>query len=186
MPRPAPRSFPEPARGCWHRTWCAPCWSLPARRNGLETCTEIKISFRARRSLWVALRRGMRRASGDCLSAWTVVELLGGAQGVDNVYTQHEPLVQHTIENIMKGKAKDSDYPYVGPSLGPKDKPQDVIVFIVGGTTYEEARAVAALNAAAKKDGSNHRIILGGTAVLNSSDFVGSLRKLTDSADQLL
>ena len=27
----------------------------------------------------------------------------GGGQGVDNVYTQHEPLLQQTIENIMKG-----------------------------------------------------------------------------------
>ena len=44
-------------------------------------------------------------------------------------------------------------------------RPQEVVIFIVGGTTYEEARAVALHN------GSNSgvRVLLGGTAVLNST-----------------
>jgi hypothetical protein len=43
-------------------------------------------------------------------------------------------------------------------------RPQDVVVFIVGGTTYEESRSVALQNASI----SGIRFILGGSAVLNS------------------
>ena len=43
-------------------------------------------------------------------------------------------------------------------------RPQDIIVFMVGGTTYEEALAVYELN----KANPGVRIILGGTTVHNS------------------
>ena len=72
-------------------------------------------------------------------------------QGVDNVYTQHQPLLYDTIDNINKGyapqrqsacgmrsllvpsnsargsnrrKVKDADYPYAGPALSAKERPQ--------------------------------------------------------------
>lgn len=45
---------------------------------------------------------------------------------------------------------------------------QDIFVFVVGGATYEEARAVALLNAANKQQ----RIILGSTCLLNSASFL--------------
>lgn len=48
------------------------------------------------------------------------------------------------------------------------DRPQDVIIFIVGGTTYEEARSVSLQNSI----NSGIRFILGGTAVLNSKRSV--------------
>lgn len=58
-------------------------------------------------------------------------------------------------------------------------RPQDVIVFIVGGTTYEEAKYVAGLNAQFAAGhglgngpngpvGAGTRILLGGTCVHNS------------------
>lgn len=47
------------------------------------------------------------------------------------------------------------------------NRPQDVVIFIVGGTTYEEARAVALQNAS----NSGIRFILGGSAVLNSKRY---------------
>ena len=43
-------------------------------------------------------------------------------------------------------------------------RPQEVVIFIVGGTTYEESRSVAQQNAS----NLGIRFILGGTAVLNS------------------
>ena len=46
----------------------------------------------------------------------------------------------------------------------PNDRPQDIIVFVVGGVTYEEAMAVAMLNKATP----GVRIVLGGTTVHNS------------------
>lgn len=45
------------------------------------------------------------------------------------------------------------------------DRPQDVVIFIVGGSTYEEARTVAMQNSA----NNGTRVILGGSIVLNSA-----------------
>lgn len=42
------------------------------------------------------------------------VGLLGFLQGIENVYTQHQPLLFQTMENITKGRLKDVDYPFVG------------------------------------------------------------------------
>lgn len=71
-------------------------------------------------------------------------------QGVENVYTQHTPLLLNTLESLIKGRLKDVDYPTVSKSVssvtGPSKPPRLVVVFIVGGTTYEEAKAVAELN----------------------------------------
>ncbi|KAA3457136.1 vacuolar protein sorting-associated protein 45-like protein isoform X1 [Gossypium australe] len=37
-----------------------------------------------------------------------------GLKGVENVYTQHQPLLFQTMESIIKGRLRDVDYPYVG------------------------------------------------------------------------
>lgn len=46
-------------------------------------------------------------------------------------------------------------------------RPQDVVIFVVGGTTYEEARSVALYNAA----NPGVRFFLGGSVVLNSKRY---------------
>jgi vacuolar protein sorting-associated protein 45 len=59
--------------------------------------------------------------------------------------------------------------------------PRLVVAFIVGGTTYEEARAVAELNATGEKHegwAGGLRVILGGTGVLNSKTFMSYLYEL--------
>lgn len=35
-------------------------------------------------------------------------------QGVENVYTQHQPLLFQTMESIIKGRLRDVDYPFIG------------------------------------------------------------------------
>ncbi|XP_020579471.1 vacuolar protein sorting-associated protein 45 homolog [Phalaenopsis equestris] len=95
-----------------------------------------------------------------------------GLKGVENVYTQHQPLLFQSIENITKGRLKDIDYPFIGNHFQ-QGRPQEVVVFIVGGTTYEEARTVALHNAA----NSGTRFILGGTVVLNSQRFLKDLEE---------
>jgi vacuolar protein sorting-associated protein 45 len=103
---------------------------------------------------------------------------IGGVSGVENVYTQHQPLLSSTLESISKGKIKDSVFPLVSsqgspaPASGPGGRSgggfQDVIVYIVGGTTYEEATKVAEFNAA----NPGMRVLLGGSVVLNSDSFL--------------
>ncbi|KAG8881457.1 vacuolar protein sorting-associated protein 45, partial [Tulasnella sp. 403] len=108
---------------------------------------------------------------------------LKGLKGVENVYTQHTPHLSETLELVFKGRLKETSYPFLdsttaSTNLGGSSaqaagqRPQDVIVFMVGGTTYEEARAVARLNhelASAPGAASNSRVLLGGTCVHNSS-----------------
>uniref|UniRef100_A0A6I8NEC7 Vacuolar protein sorting 45 homolog n=1 Tax=Ornithorhynchus anatinus TaxID=9258 RepID=A0A6I8NEC7_ORNAN len=90
-------------------------------------------------------------------------QFLKGLKGVENVYTQHQPLLHETLDNLIKGKLKENQYPYLGPSAL-RDRPQDIIVFIIGGTTYEEALAVYNLN----RTTPGVRIVLGGTTVHNT------------------
>ncbi|XP_058103232.1 vacuolar protein sorting-associated protein 45 homolog [Magnolia sinica] len=97
---------------------------------------------------------------------------LRGLKGVENVYTQHQPLLFQTMESITKGRLKDVDYPFVGNHFQ-QGRPQEVVIFIVGGTTYEEARTVAIQN----DTNSGTRFILGGSVILNSKRFLHDLEE---------
>ncbi|KAG6332811.1 hypothetical protein ID866_6275 [Astraeus odoratus] len=89
---------------------------------------------------------------------------LKGLKGVENVYTQHTPHLSQTLENLLKGRLRETSYPFL----------DDVIIFMVGGATYEEARTVALLNQDAGNTGT--QILLGGTCVHNSSSYLEMLR----------
>ncbi|XP_040997979.1 vacuolar protein sorting-associated protein 45 homolog isoform X2 [Juglans microcarpa x Juglans regia] len=95
-----------------------------------------------------------------------------GLKGVENVYTQHQPLLFQTMESITKGRLRDADYPYIGNHFQ-QGRLQEVVIFIVGGTTYEESRSVALQNAS----NSGIRFILGGSVVLNSKRFLKDLEE---------
>jgi len=104
-----------------------------------------------------------------------------GLKGVENVYTQHSPILLSTLESLTRGRLPTNTYPYLdNQGVIPKEKPQDILVFIVGGTTYEEARAVAQVNASTP----GVRVVLGGTDVLNSQGFLtqveGAVSSWTD------
>jgi vacuolar protein sorting-associated protein 45 len=91
-----------------------------------------------------------------------------GLKGVENVYTQHSPLLETTLQNLIKGKLKEQQYPFVEGGGTTKDKPQDIVVFIIGGATYEEAKMVAGINASSP----GIRVVLGGTSIHNAASFV--------------
>lgn len=87
-------------------------------------------------------------------------------KGVENVYTQHSPRLENTLHNLIKGRLKELQYPFLEGHT--RDKPQDIIVFMIGGVTYEEARTVAQVNATIP----GVRVVLGGTTVHNSATFL--------------
>jgi len=108
-----------------------------------------------------------------------------GLKGVENVYTQHVPILNATVEAAVKGKLPVQDYPEISdPSstgLQPQKAPREVIVFVIGGTTYEESRFVAQMNSAAKKGDSSNgsaRVLLGGTAVCNGKSFLSDFEAI--------
>ena len=60
-----------------------------------------------------------------------------GLKGVENVYTQHTPRLELTLQNLINRRLKDQQYPFVEGGGTTKDKPQDIIVFMIGGATFE-------------------------------------------------
>jgi vacuolar protein sorting-associated protein 45 len=111
-----------------------------------------------------------RRAPGLFSSGGIVSKLhkalSGSVSGVENVYTQHQPLLSRTLEAIATGKLKDSSFPLVANSTS--NRPSEVVVFMIGGATFEEATKVAEFNAANPP----LRVILGGSCVHNSTSFL--------------
>lgn len=95
-----------------------------------------------------------------------------GLSGVDNVYTQHKPLLHETLEDLIKGRLKEQLYPYLG-SHGSNGRPQDIIIFIVGGATYEESLTVHSIN----KNYPSFNVLLGGTTIHNSSSFLNEVEQ---------
>ena len=79
--------------------------------------------------------------------------------------------------NILKGRLKEADYPHVAEAVTPKDgKSHHIVVFVVGGVTYEEARFVANAN----QSGHGLTVVLGGTTITNSQSFVQDLRLMVN------
>jgi len=99
-------------------------------------------------------------------------KFIKGLKGVENIYTQHKPLLAETLESLIKGKLDQRQYPYLGKDVF-RDKPQDIIVFMVGGTTYEEAITVYQANC----NYQGVRIILGGTAMHNTETFLEEVKE---------
>jgi vacuolar protein sorting-associated protein 45 len=105
-------------------------------------------------------------------------------KGVENVYTQHTPPIVTVLERAARGKLSDTDYinvssademsqTKVGGRTNAQQPPRLVVCCIVGGTTYEEVKAVAELNAAAESAVAGVRFILVGTGnVQNSGTFM--------------
>ena len=100
-----------------------------------------------------------------------------GVKGVENVYTQHSPRLEGTLQDLIKGRLRDALFPFVDGGGVTRDKPQDVIVFMIGGTTYEEAKMVAQVNASSP----GVRVVLGGTTVHNSRSFLEEVEDAVDS-----
>jgi hypothetical protein len=53
--------------------------------------------------------------------------------------------------------------------------PEKLIVFIVGGATYEEAKELSSVY---NVPGNSNKVILGGTNIVNSNDFLAEVAKL--------
>jgi len=102
-----------------------------------------------------------------------------GLKGVENVFTRHTPQLVSLLDSLVKGKLKETQYPYLGDAQL-KDRPQDIIVFIVGGVTYEEAYVVANFN----KTTQGVRVVLGGTTVHNTQMFIDEVLQASYSGSR--
>ncbi|KAJ3608702.1 hypothetical protein NHX12_023232 [Muraenolepis orangiensis] len=116
----------------------------------MEDLVRRGVSEHYRKMVQCMVEYGGKRVRGsDLVTATDAVaitkQFFKGLKGVQNVYTQHQPLLQETLDQLVKGKLRDSQFPYLGASTL-RDRPQDIVVFLVGGATYEEALTVYNLN----------------------------------------
>uniref|UniRef100_A0A671WGU9 Vacuolar protein sorting-associated protein 45 n=1 Tax=Sparus aurata TaxID=8175 RepID=A0A671WGU9_SPAAU len=130
------------------------------------------VSERHRRMVKSVVEYGGKRVRGSDLITPTdavaiTKQFFKGLSGVENVYAQHQPLLHDTLDQLIKGRLKDSQFPYLGAS-SLRDRPQDIIVFMIGGATYEEALTVYNLN----RSTPGVRIVLGGSSIHNTKSFL--------------
>uniref|UniRef100_A0A673JMU3 Vacuolar protein sorting-associated protein 45 n=1 Tax=Sinocyclocheilus rhinocerous TaxID=307959 RepID=A0A673JMU3_9TELE len=142
----------------------------------MEELNRKGVLERHRKMIQTVVEYGGKRIRGSELIAPTdavaiTKQFFKGLKGVENVYTQHQPLLHDTLDQLIKGRLKDSQFPYLGPS-SLRDRPQDIIVFIIGGATYEEALTVYNLN----RTMPGVRIVLGGTIIHNTKSFLEEVR----------
>ncbi|EGG15780.1 Sec1-like family protein [Cavenderia fasciculata] len=97
-----------------------------------------------------------------------------GLNGVSNIYTQHKPLIHDILHHIQNDKLSIQSYPFISPQTT-REKPTDIIIFVVGGITFEECYNVFTFNSMNKGSG---KVVLGGTNILNCKQFLDDLRGL--------
>lgn len=101
-------------------------------------------------------------------------------KGVDNVYTQHEPLLVEILNKLIKGQLPDASFPSLATGTSWKvipsgQRPKEIIVFFIGGVTYEEVCSLHKINSSTP----DVDIILGGTCVHNSRTFLQEVCSVT-------
>lgn len=110
--------------------------------------------------------------SGDSFSDSTFLKkasrMVTNFRGPENALIQRNPPLASTVENLCKGRLREQDFPHTASPPPSSSPPRDVLVFVMGGTTFEESRAITSL--ASKPD--MPRIFLGGTGVLSSKSFL--------------
>lgn len=108
--------------------------------------------------------------------------IVGAVQGVENVYSQHVPLLMETLQLVVRGKLSLRDYPVVQGSAVPvgspgqsyqQHEPTEILVFMVGGVTYEEGTKVSEFNTLNK---ARVQVVLAGSTVHNSTSFLDELK----------
>merc|ERR1711884_681879 len=84
------------------------------------------------------VRKGNLFGDQDISTKNITGKLFKGLKGVENVYTQHSPLLKRILEDCLKNKLKQTSFPAIG-SVG--SKINSIVAFVIGGFTYEEAFA---------------------------------------------
>jgi vacuolar protein sorting-associated protein 45 len=100
-------------------------------------------------------------------------KIKSGLRDVDNIYTQHKPLLNNMLQDLFKARLSEADYPAMAGG-NTHQRPRQVIVFFVGGATFEEAYTVARIN----REFPGVSVILGGSTIHNAQSFLADIQRL--------
>jgi vacuolar protein sorting-associated protein 45 len=122
---------------------------------------------------WTDVRRGVAEAGQHWRSS-----LPGDCEQV----LQARPRLEHTLRQLMGGRLDPERYPRRELSVPTPEHTsmdrglgRDVLVFMVGGVTLEEARIVRSLNEESRQSGSGWQIALGGDFVTTCRSFIDAM-----------
>ena len=136
--------------------------AAPAKKDDL--LSELTKRFNSKMDLHRRMQGGSTSAAADA----------------DNVYMQYVPRLSQLLSDLSGGKLDREAYPSLdgsGSGNATTAPPQDVVLFVVGGVTYEEARFVHEFNETMRTQQQGRtRVVLGGTSTLTTAQYVDSLR----------
>jgi vacuolar protein sorting-associated protein 45 len=92
---------------------------------------------------------------------------------VPNVFIQHQSYLSTVIDQVVNKRLKENEFPATAP-FNSRENLSTLFVFVVGGTTYEEAKEVAMINRA----GGETTVLLGSNFVHNSVSFLAEVSQL--------
>lgn len=96
-----------------------------------------------------------------------------GVKGVDNVLTEFSPYLSEILNDIRRNnKSRENDFAFYGPVYR-EESPSKIIVYVVGGFTYDEALLVDRINRT--NHSNNCDIVIGGDALHNFNSFVNQI-----------
>lgn len=123
---------------------------------------------------------GTSRRPGDLFGGQSTIDItkrfIKGLKGVENIYTQHSPYLKNIVEACQRGKL--DNYPLLSNEC---DRVDNIIVFIVGGATYEEAAYVRNLNERRAQGFGGPAVVLAGNCMLNTKSFLDEFSNLDRS-----
>lgn len=88
---------------------------------------------------------------------------------------QHKPYASSIVDSAIKGKLLAADFPSTvkGQDAPTATKPTNVIAFIIGGATFEEAADLSTTH-----NSERDCVILGGTSIHNSKSFIADIMSI--------
>lgn len=107
-------------------------------------------------------------------------------ENTENIYTQHKPAVIYLLDlirqsdgNVTQLDLLNRTFPveeFEGSGDGNGGSTKDIVIFMVGGWTFEESLAIYKFN---RENQGRFRCTLAGTECLNSSIFMANINKVT-------
>ena len=88
---------------------------------------------------------------------------------VENLLLAHKPALLNTISLAMQGKLTTQKFSTLQP-FNYNERPENLIVFMVGGATFQEARELSTTY-----NTESDRVIMGGTYMHNSRSFIAEI-----------
>ncbi|KAI6191907.1 Vacuolar protein sorting-associated protein 45 [Aphelenchoides bicaudatus] len=124
---------------------------------------------------------GAKRRQNDLFGDQSAMEMtkrfIKGLKGVENVFTQHEPHICRIVELLTRDRLSEQLYPTVERTRQ-SGRCENVIIFMLGGCTYEESAAVNAMNQK-RLTMAHPRVLLCSNFIHNTKSFVDQLMGLT-------